>query len=60
MDNDPAHSPRSPAPDNTAISARLAVIEERLNEIIRRLDEMKNLLATLDHVQPECQGTAED
>ncbi len=60
MDNTPAHGRRIPGPDNTAISGRLAAIEERLDEIIRRLDEMKNLLAMLDHVQPERQSTAED
>jgi hypothetical protein len=34
--------------DEVATSARLTVIEQQLEDIIRRLDEMKNLLARLN------------
>jgi hypothetical protein len=48
-------------PDNGIVSARLTAIEERLNEVRRRLDEMKNLVAILDQTQPRCQcADAED
>jgi hypothetical protein len=40
MDKAPASSRRIADPDDAAVSARLAAIEERLDEIIRRLDEL--------------------
>jgi hypothetical protein len=56
----PTPSRRISGPDNTKVSARLATIEERLDEIIRRLDELStNLLTVLDHVQPLHQHTGE-
>jgi low affinity Fe/Cu permease len=58
MDNAPAPSRRIQGPDNATVSARLTAIEERLDEIIRRLDEMKNLLTMLNDVQPNRQPTA--
>lgn len=59
MDKAPTSSPRIAGPDD-GVSARLAAIEERLDEIIRRLDELKNLVTMLDRVQPNRQRTTED
>ena len=42
---------RASGPNNTAICARLATIEERLDAIIKRLDEMKNLSKILTEGQ---------
>jgi hypothetical protein len=53
MDNAPTPSHHIPCPDDAAVSVRLAAIEEHLDEIIRRLDEMKNLVTRLDHVEPK-------
>lgn len=55
MDNAPTSSRRIPGLDDAAVTARLAAIEERLEEIIKRLDEMKNLLTIVDYVQPNRQ-----
>ena len=60
MDNTPAHSRRITGSNNAAVSARLTAIEERLDEIIRRLDETKTLLMTLNRVQPSQRLTPED
>ncbi len=57
MDNAPASNRHIADPDNAAMSARLAAIEERLDEIIRRLDELKDLLTLLDRDHPTT-GTA--
>jgi len=53
MDSAAIPSRRSKDPHNTTVSARLAAIDERLNEIIKRLDELNtDLLTLLDGVQP--------
>jgi hypothetical protein len=53
MYNTPAFGPTA-GQDTAAVSARLAAIEERLDEIIKRLEHLNtNILATLDHVQPD-------
>lgn len=59
MDKGLPSSRRVAGPDDDAVSARLAAIEARLDEIIRRLDVLKNLVAMLDRVQPnrpQCTG----
>lgn len=43
-DNTSVPSRRILGRDNAAVSARLATIEEQLDEIIKRLDELKSLL----------------
>jgi hypothetical protein len=48
----PSH--RSQDSDDSAVSARLAAVEERLNEITRHLDELHaNLLTLLNCKQPD-------
>ncbi|GAB3449044.1 hypothetical protein GCM10027436_43190 [Actinophytocola sediminis] len=59
MDNVPAPSRRVPGQDDTALSAHLYAIEERLDEILRRLEDLKNLVAMLDRVQPYRPDSAE-
>jgi hypothetical protein len=60
MGNVPTPSRRTSGPDNDAVPARLVAIEQRLAEIIRRLDEMKSLLTTLSYAQSDRQCSAED
>ena len=53
MDSAASPSRRSQDPDDGALSARLAAIEEHLDEIIKRLDELNaNLLTLLNRMQP--------
>lgn len=47
-------------PGNASAAARLVVIEERLNEVIRRLDELNALMTTLNHVLPNRHRSAVD
>lgn len=49
MDNTPSSSRRLHSQDAT-VFARLATIEVQLDEIVRRLDDIKNLLALLDDI----------
>ncbi|MGH2952326.1 MAG: hypothetical protein ACRDKX_09810 [Solirubrobacterales bacterium] len=60
MNSAPRPDLRPPSQPNAAMSARLSAIEMHLDEIITRLDELKNLLAMLDGVQPNRQRTVED
>jgi hypothetical protein len=53
VDNSPTPSRHIPSPDDAAVSARLAAIEDHLDEILTRLDEMKNLVTRLVHVEPK-------
>lgn len=55
MDNAPTLNGSTPGSDNAAVAARLVAIEVCLGEIIRYLDELKNLLIVLDGVQPNRQ-----
>ncbi len=48
MDNGSTPSRRIPVTDDDAVSARLAASEGHLDEIIKRLDEMKDLVTMLD------------
>lgn len=48
-----ANTPGTWPPDDSAVSARLAAIEERLGEINRRLDELRDLVATLNELPPD-------
>ena len=53
MDNAASPCHPVPDPDNVLVSARLAAIEQRLDEILGRLDEMKTSLTWLDHFPPD-------
>jgi hypothetical protein len=63
MDNAPTGSRRTPGSGNVATPARLAAIENRLDEIIRRLDELKKLLTMLElctaKPSAHCRGLAD-
>ena len=54
-----ANTPGTWPPDDSTVSARLAAIEERLSGINRRLDELRDLVATLDDVLPDRQSATE-
>lgn len=54
-----ANTPGARPQDNTAVSARLAAVEERLGEISKRLDELKSLVATLSELPPDRQRATE-
>jgi hypothetical protein len=60
MNSAPSSGRRLPSHRDDAMSARLSTIERHLDEIITRLDELKNLLRMLEGVQPNRQHTVED
>jgi hypothetical protein len=61
VDSAPAPSRPITRPNNTAVSTRLAAIEDRLDDVIRRLDELNtNLLTLVKQVPPSRRHTADD
>ncbi|GAB1509793.1 hypothetical protein JCM33774_18340 [Actinophytocola sp. KF-1] len=54
-----ANGPDAPLSDNAAVSARLAAIEKRLDEIIMHLDDMNHLVSKLGRTQLNRQQTTD-